>query len=70
MIERIDEGRCNDCRICMEICPCDVFRSEPETGRIRITYREDCQTCFSCELDCPEAAIYVGPLRKERVQVW
>jgi NAD-dependent dihydropyrimidine dehydrogenase PreA subunit len=70
MIERIDDQKCNGCAICFQICPGDVFRIDPEQGRARIAYREDCQTCFSCELDCPEAAIYVSPIRRPRVQVW
>ena len=70
MIERIDEQKCNGCEICFQVCPSDVFRIEPEARRARIAYRDDCQTCFSCEIDCPEGAIYVSPIHKERVQVW
>ena len=47
-----------------------VFRTLPEKRLVRIAYPEDCQTCFACELDCPEGAIYVGPMRKPRVQAW
>jgi len=28
------------------------------------------QPCFACELDCPEGAIYVGAMRKPRLQAW
>ena len=70
MIERIDEQKCDGCNICFEICPCDVFRLVPDKRRVRIAYRDDCQTCFACELGCPEGAIYVGPMRKPRVQAW
>lgn len=70
MIESIDEQRCSGCEICFNVCPCDVFRLLPEKRLVRIAYPEDCQTCFACELDCPEEAIYVGPIRKPRRQAW
>lgn len=70
MIDTLDEERCTGCNICFDICPCDVFRPIPEQRLVRIAYRDDCQTCFACELDCPEDAISVGPLRKPRVQAW
>ena len=71
MIESLDEQKCNGCEICFNVCPCDVFRLLPEE---RLAFasptRDDCQTCFACELDCPEGAIYVGPMRKPRLQAW
>ena len=70
MIEHIDEQECTGCEVCLEVCPCDVFRPDPEESLVRIAYREDCQTCFACELDCPVDAITVSPLRKPRVQPW
>ncbi len=70
MIERLDETRCNRCGRCLEICPNDVFRREPASGRYRIAWPDDCETCFDCELECPTGAIRVGPLRKPRVQAW
>ncbi len=70
MIEILDDDLCDGCGICFDICPCDVFRIEPESGHAWIAYRDDCQTCFLCELDCKPHAIFVGPVRKERVQAW
>jgi len=70
MIDTLDEELCTGCNICLDVCPCDVFRPVPERRLVRITYRDDCQTCFTCELDCPEDAISVGPLRNSRVQAW
>jgi NAD-dependent dihydropyrimidine dehydrogenase PreA subunit len=70
MIESIDEQKCTGCDICFTVCPCDVSRPVPEKRLVRNAYRDDCQTCFACELDCPEQAIHVGPVRKRRVQAW
>ena len=70
MIESLDEQKCNGCEICFNVCPCDVFRLGSGGHGVRIAYPEDCQTCFACELDCPEDAIYVGPMRKARLQAW
>lgn len=62
-IERIDEDLCNGCMICVDSCPMDVIRMEEDKNRAVIKYRIDCITCFSCEMDCPTNAIYVGPER-------
>jgi NADPH-dependent glutamate synthase beta subunit-like oxidoreductase len=35
-------------------------------SRAFIKYLEDCMTCYTCERDCPEKAIYVSP---ERISV-
>lgn len=70
MIEALDQERCNRCGYCLEVCPSDVFRHDPVTGRYFIGYRPDCQTCFTCELECPKDAVRVGPLRKPRPQAW
>jgi NAD-dependent dihydropyrimidine dehydrogenase PreA subunit len=70
VIDSLDEQKCNGCEICFNVCPCDVFRLSSGAPGVRIAYPEDCQTCFACELDCPEGAIYVGPMRKTRLQAW
>jgi NAD-dependent dihydropyrimidine dehydrogenase PreA subunit len=70
MIERIDPARCNQCGLCLEICPNDVFGFDAATGRHVIAWPDDCETCFDCELECPRDAIVVGPMRRPRVQAW
>ena len=70
MIEPIDPNLCNQCGVCLQVCPSDVFRREPNSGRHVIAYRDDCQTCFDCEIECPEDAITVAPWRKPRPQSW
>lgn len=73
MIERVDAELCVGCRLCVRVCPLDVFRMDvDERGRpvARIVYREDCQTCFLCEEYCPADALYVAPHRGTLHAVW
>lgn len=62
MIELIVSERCTDCSKCAEVCPnlvLDAVSGEtPDIAR-----RDDCHTCFLCELYCASDAIYVSPLR-------
>lgn len=60
MIEIIHAERCIDCDICVKVCPRDVFDST-DKGLPVIARKDDCQTCFLCELYCPVDALYVSP---------
>ena len=62
-IERIDHELCNGCGICVNSCPMDVIRMDKEAKKAVITYPEDCMCCYYCELECPEDAISVSPIR-------
>ncbi len=66
-IERIDENKCNGCGICVNSCPMDVIRMDEERKKAIATYPEDCTLCAVCEIDCPEQAIYVSPIKKVTV---
>ncbi|MCK9510345.1 MAG: ferredoxin family protein [Pigmentiphaga sp.] len=60
MIEVIDAERCTACNICVSACPTNVF--ELVAGAPPVIARQaDCQTCFMCEVYCPEDALYVSP---------
>ncbi len=62
-VERIDLELCNGCGICVDSCPVDVLRMDEASGKAVIKYPEDCMLCDWCELDCPQNAIYVSPLK-------
>ena len=66
-VRKIDVGLCNGCGICVECCPMDVFRLNTETKRAFIKYVRDCQSCFLCVRECPEAAIDAVPLFERRM---
>jgi NAD-dependent dihydropyrimidine dehydrogenase PreA subunit len=60
MIEIVDSARCTGCNICVRACPTNVFDAVPDDVP-RIARQDDCQTCFMCELYCPEDALFVAP---------
>ncbi len=60
MIELINQDRCTSCNICVEVCPTNVFARD-DTGPPVIARQSDCQTCYMCELYCPEDALFVAP---------
>lgn len=66
-IRKIDYTLCNGCGICVDNCPMDVLRMDKDTKRPFVKYLGDCMSCFLCERDCPETAIYVTPVRERRI---
>jgi NAD-dependent dihydropyrimidine dehydrogenase PreA subunit len=54
----LDDGKCNGCRNCVEVCPHAVFAIHQK--RARIIDRDACMECGACALNCPEGAITVN----------
>ncbi len=67
MIELIVEDRCIGCNACVAACPTHVLDPAPDGGAPVIARQAQCQTCFMCELYCPQDAIYVAP-RQDRAE--
>ena len=67
MIELIDAERCTSCNICVTACPTNVF--DKTDGIPVIARQSDCQTCFLCELYCPDDALFVSAFAEQSVAV-
>jgi MinD superfamily P-loop ATPase len=51
----IDPKRCNQCSLCVELCPTGAVEMTPE-GPL-IARPADCDYCAQCEAYCPQGAI-------------
>ncbi len=60
---KINYELCNGCGICVNSCPMDVIRMDAKSQKAIAKYPEDCMLCIMCELDCPQEAIYVSPVK-------
>jgi NAD-dependent dihydropyrimidine dehydrogenase PreA subunit len=60
MIELVSESRCILCNKCVQVCPMNVFSAVKNAPPV-IARKDDCQTCYMCELYCPVDALYVAP---------
>lgn len=54
---QFDQGKCNGCGMCIQVCPHAVFAMESK--RAKIVDRDACMECEACALNCPEEAISV-----------
>jgi NAD-dependent dihydropyrimidine dehydrogenase PreA subunit len=61
VIAHIFEDLCDGCGDCVPACPTHVLDPSPSGGPPLIARLDQCQTCFMCELYCPQDAIFVGP---------
>lgn len=54
-------SKCKNNSKCVEICPGDVMRVDPETNRAYNMDPDMCWECASCLKACPEHAIEIRP---------
>lgn len=59
MAPRIDDAKCDLCRVCIDNCPGDVFAMAPGGDGVLVARPVFCWHCGICEVDCPPGAIYV-----------
>jgi len=70
-IRVIDPKLCIGCNVCVDVCPLDVIRLDPASKKAYIKYLRECQSCFLCEVECPEDAIEVVAVHERRmVTAW
>ena len=61
---QVDSNSCKGCRLCMEVCPKDIYALSSErsaNGYIVVVpvRSQECTGCQLCEMTCPEMAITV-----------
>lgn len=59
MPAKIDYRRCNGCKTCYRLCPCDVFTWDEEKKQPEVAYNEECWHCGICWMECPKRAIEI-----------
>ena len=64
---------CNGCDLCVDVCPMDIFASNPEKNMPPIIlYGEECRYCGACWVRCPyrtKGAIKIVPPPAMRVSI-
>ena len=54
---KLDQAKCNGCKLCVEVCPHAVFVVEDKLARI--IDLDACMECGACALNCEPGAITV-----------
>jgi len=55
---KIDYLKCNDCKLCVKLCPVSNIIFSEEEGKI--IWKDKCQYCLRCFSYCPAEAITYG----------
>jgi len=62
----IEEAGCRDCRLCVEICPTDVFEEDGPRKLAKVVRQHDCIGCTSCVYLCPSRCLTVTETALQR----
>jgi NAD-dependent dihydropyrimidine dehydrogenase PreA subunit len=54
----LDSSKCNNCGMCIKVCPHDVFTLKDK--KVYIAKRDYCMECGACKINCPQKAILVN----------
>ena len=62
---------CKGCEICDEVCPKDVLKMVVAADRwegsiVEVVNIDNCNACMLCEYQCPDFAIEVRSMKKEK----
>ena len=60
----VDKELCKSCKICISVCPKNVYAIGKNTNKKGYNYVEavnekDCIKCKKCETSCPDFALYI-----------
>jgi len=55
MYPRIEFSLCEDCEVCLEICPSEVYRRGKTS--VEVAFPEECIECGACVEQCPAECI-------------
>jgi 2-oxoglutarate ferredoxin oxidoreductase subunit delta len=69
----VDEAKCKACDMCVSVCPAGVLsmhydKTSTLGAMVKVDYPESCIGCGSCELHCPDFAIYVADKKTDNIQ--
>ncbi|MCG8568730.1 MAG: ferredoxin family protein [Spirochaetes bacterium] len=53
----LDPDRCIGCKMCLEVCPHQVFVEANQ--KVRLAHKDKCIECGACQRNCPAKAISV-----------
>lgn len=53
----IDEKACRGCKLCVDICPTDVYEFDEKEKKCKVKIAADCIECMSCQYICPSNCI-------------
>lgn len=54
---KLDSTKCNGCRMCIQVCPHNVFKMQK--GKALIKRLNHCMECGACAKNCEQGAISV-----------
>jgi NAD-dependent dihydropyrimidine dehydrogenase PreA subunit len=59
MTAEFDHEKCTKCRRCHELCPLDIIAWNEEEDKPYVSYPDECQLCFICQVECLVKAVKV-----------
>lgn len=63
---KINPSWCKGCGICVAFCPKSAL--EMVNGKVRLKIDNECILCGTCELRCPDYAIYIDEIEGDTDQ--